>query len=62
MFHLLVKTYLTDLTRQRSKVLGCDWLDTRLQMTFFAIVNLANDGVCLYINDFESGLVSPEEI
>ena len=57
MFHLLVKTYLTDLTRQRSKVLGCDWLDTRLQMTFFAIVNSANDGVCLYINDFESGLV-----
>ena len=45
-------------TRQRRQV-GCDWRDTRLQMTFFTIVNLANDGVCLYINDFESGLVSP---
>ena len=46
------------LTRQRTQV-GCDCLDTRLQMTFFTIVNLANDGVCLYINDFESGPVSP---
>ena len=45
-------------TRQRRQV-GCDWRDTRLQMTFFTIVNLANDGVCLYINDFESGPVSP---
>ena len=45
-------------SRQRRQV-GCDSRDTRLQMTFFTIVNLANDGVCLYINDFESGLVSP---
>ena len=45
-------------TRQRRQV-GCDWRDTRLQMTFFTIVNLANDGVCLYTNDFESGLCKP---
>ena len=45
--HTIVRTYLVEDAAKEARV-GCDLLDIRLQMTFFTLVNLANDSVCLY--------------